>query len=120
MGKKVSRESAVAILVAEPNIKSAAAKIGVTEQTLHRWLDEPDFALQLAEAQKSVTKRVVRSITLKAEKAITTLDEIMSSPNAPTPSRVSAARCVLEFTVKAIELQEILERLEKLEATANG
>ena len=115
MRKKVSRENAIAVLVAEPNIKAAAAQIGVTEQTLHRWLDDSDFALQLAEAQKSVTRRVIRSVVSRAEKAIKTLDDIMTDTDAPTASRVSAARCVLEFTMRAIEIEEILDRLEKLE-----
>ena len=115
MGRKVSRERAIAILVAEPNVKAAAAIMNVTEQTLHRWLKDPDFTLRLAEAQKSVTRRVIRSVISRAERAVETLDTIMSSSETPAASRVSAARCVLEFTMRAIEIDEILNRLEILE-----
>ena len=116
MGRKVSREGAIAALVAHPNIKEAAATCGISEKTLHAWLKEPEFSIQLAEAQRDVTRRVTRSVILRAERAVSVLDEIMSDVETAAPARVSAARTVLEFTMKAIEIEEILERITALEA----
>jgi len=120
LGRKVSREAAVQALVGNPNVKIAAADCGVSERTLHRWLREPDFSVRLAEAQRGVTKRVVRSVIGRAEKAVRVLDEIMSNVETAAPARVSAAKTVLEFTLKAIELEEIVGRIEMLERRADG
>lgn len=115
MGKKVTREGVIATLVSNPNVKEAAQVHGVSERTLHRWLKEPDFAVQLAETQRGVTRRVMRSIISRSEKAVGVLDEIMSNGKASPFARVQAARSVLEFTFKAAEIEDILVRLEALE-----
>ena len=119
MGRKVSREVAITALVSNPNIKEAAAKCGISEKTLHRWLNEPDFAVQLAEAQRGVTRRVMRSVISRTERAVEVLDDVMTDITNAAHARVSAAKTVLEFSMKAIEIEEILDRLEKLEITAN-
>ncbi len=116
MSKKVSREAAISALVANPNITEAAQTCGITRKTLHKWMKEPEFAFELAEAQKAVTKRVMRSVVSRAEKAVNVLDEIMTDIETAPPARVSAARAVLEFTMKAIELEDVLARIEELEA----
>ena len=116
MGRKVSCEAAIAALVARPNIKEAASTCGISEKTLHAWLKEPEFSIQLAEAQRGVTKRVMRSVISRAERAVSVLDEIMSDSETAAPARVSAARTVLEFTMRAVELEDVLARIEALEA----
>jgi len=117
MGKKVSREAGIAALVAEPNVKKAAKECGISERTLHRWLKEPEFAVQLAEAQRGVTKSVMRRVISRAETAIDTLDSIMTNAKASTHARVAAARTVLEFAIKAVEIEDILSRIETLEGS---
>ena len=40
MGEKVSREAAVAALIAQPTIKGAAEECGISEKTLHLMAEE--------------------------------------------------------------------------------
>lgn len=115
MGRKVSRENAILVLVANPNIKEAAAACGISEKTMHRWLHEPEFAAQLAEAQRYVAKRVTRLVISRAEKAVGVLDTIMSDVETAPPARVSAAKAILEYAMRAIETEDVLARLEALE-----
>jgi len=49
--------------------------------------------------------------------AIGTLAKVMTDPMAPFAWRVSAASAVLKFVREAIELDDLSERLESLEAT---
>jgi len=51
--------------------------------------------------------------------ALGTLDSIMSDDSAPAPARVTAARAVIEFAVKAIEIEDVLARIEALESATN-
>ena len=118
MGVKVSREAAISALIANPHIKQAAAECGVAEKTLHRWLKEPEFAAQLAEAQREVSRRVTRGVIARAERAAEVLDEVMSDKETMPNARVSAAKCLLDTAFKAIETEDILTRLDELERRA--
>ncbi|MBI3423018.1 MAG: hypothetical protein HY011_08765 [Acidobacteria bacterium] len=48
--------------------------------------------------------------------AVSTLRDVMADPNANHGATVSAARTVLEFSLKAREVLEVEERLRKLES----
>ena len=115
MGKKVSREAAIQALVSNPNVKEAALSCGISERTLHRWLKEPEFTQQLKEAQSNVTNQIMTAVISRAERAAETLDTIMTNSKASTHARVTAARTILEFSFKAVEVRDITQRLEALE-----
>ena len=115
MGKKVSREAAIQALITTPQIKQAAAISGVSEKTLHVWLKEPEFAQQLQDAQRAISKQVTRSVISKAVRATEVLDEVMSDAENPPNARVTAARTLLDSAFRAIETEDILTRLEALE-----
>jgi len=120
MSQKVSHEAVISTLVSGASIKEAAKLHGISERTLHRWLDKPDFSSQLAQAQREISKRVIKSVILKAEKASDVLHEIMINAKVSPHARVASARTLLEFAFKAIDTVEILERVEQLEMQAEN
>ena len=120
MGTKVSREAAITALVAQPTIKGAAASCGISEKTLHAWLKEPDFSKRLRDAQQEVTRGTIGRILSTVGFAIDTLAEIAAdSETAPGP-RVTAAKALLEHSLKVYELEAVLQRIEALERRQNG
>jgi len=119
LSRKVSREAAIQALIGNPNVKEAAQTCGVSERTMHRWLKEPGFSRQLEEAQRGVTNSLMRSVISRAERAAETLDSIMANSKASAHARVAAARTLLEFSFKAVELGDIMKRLEALELSSN-
>lgn len=50
--------------------------------------------------------------------AVETLREIMCNKENPPSSRVTAARTVLEMAIKAVELEDLAEKVEELEQLA--
>ena len=40
---------------------------------------------------------------------------MMGSPDTPAQAKVSAARCVLEMAIKVSELDDLAERIQRLE-----
>ncbi len=48
--------------------------------------------------------------------AVETLRQVMQDPEAPARAKVSAARTILETAVKAVELEDLEERIAYLEA----
>ena len=115
MSTNTRREIVLAALVTGNTIKGAAKITGVNEKTIRRWLSDPDFSGEIAQARADVTKDIIHGLIAKAETAISTLDSIMTAEKVSAHAKVQAARCILEFAMRAIETTEIIERIEKLE-----
>ena len=50
--------------------------------------------------------------------AVSTLLKVMVDPNTPAPTRVRAADSVLDYSAKAIEIEDIEARVAELERAA--
>ena len=118
MSVNVRRDAVLAALVSGNTIKGAAQITGTNEKTIRRWLTEPEFAAEVAQARAEVTKDIIHGLISKAETAIATLDGVMTAERVSAHAKVQAARTILEFAVKAIEQAEIIERIEELEKRA--
>lgn len=110
-------EAAVAALLMAPTIATAAASIGISEQTLWRWLQDPDFQAKYREAKRQAVAQAVARLQQASGEAVEALREIMNDGEAPASARVSAAKSVLEMAVKGVEIEDIAARVEKLERT---
>src|SRR5262245_24116243 len=100
------QERAVLALLLEPNIREATKSAGVGERTVYAWLKDPVFGAAYREARKAAVTRALGSLQQAASEAVETLTTIMQDETAPAPARVSAAKNVLDFDVKAVELEE--------------
>lgn len=120
MARKVSREAAVTALIAQPTIKAAAASCGIAEKTLHAWLKEPDFADRVRAAQEAITRQTMGRVLATIGKAIDTLVEVMEDPEGPPATRVTAARALLDHSLKVYELDTVQRRLDDIERGLHG
>lgn len=111
-----SQQKAIVALLAEPTIKQAAEAAAVGERTLHRWLSEPEFAAAYRQARREATGQAVAQLQKAAGGAAVILASIAEDKANPPAARVSAARAILDYAVRAIELEDISARLEALEA----
>ena len=116
-GEKLSRkqEAAVAALISESTMGIAAHKAGIGEATLFRWMKEPRFRTAYREARRQVVDGAIGHLQTACSEAVETLREVAKDAEASAASRVSAARAILEIALKAVELQDIEERIEELE-----
>ena len=121
-GEKLSRkqEQAVAALIAQPTMAAAATATGVSEATLWRWLRIPEFADLYRRTRWQTVCQALGTVQSASSEAVETLRAIMADASAPVPSRVSAARAVLETAFRAVELEDLAERLARLEAMAEA
>lgn len=115
MGTNVSRERAVTALIANPTIKGAALECGIAEKTLHAWLKEPDFANKVRAAQAEIMRETMGRVLTTVGTAIDTLVEVMAYKGAGPGPRVTAAKALLEHSLKVYELEAVQQRLDSLE-----
>ncbi len=109
------RELFIAFLLTEPNIRAASKKAGIGEATGWRWLQDPDFQKNYHDARRMAVSQAIAQLQQASSQAVATLQAVMQDEGATPSSRVTAARTTLEMALKAIELDDLATRVEKLE-----
>ena len=117
-GQKRERleERALAALLSEPTIAQAATNANVSESTLLRWLAEPSFKARYRDARRQVVELAVTGLQHATSEAVETLSSNLQC-GVPS-SEIAAAKAVLDFAVKGVELVDLAERVEQLELAA--
>ena len=111
-------EQAITALLSNRNVETAARAVGVSANTLLRWMKEPKFEVACREARHTVFSQAIARLRDAAGAAVTTVLKIMVDPNASAGTRLRAAEVVLEQAAKAGEMEAIEDRVAKLEQTA--
>lgn len=119
MSINVSRDNAITALVTNPTVKGAAAACGVSEKTLHAWLNEPAFAEKVQKAQNTITRRSIGRVLLSVGQAIDVLEEIMLDKESNVGPRVTAAKAIMDHALRVYELESVQQRLDVLERRLN-
>jgi hypothetical protein len=109
------KEEAIAALMTQRNVEEAARAAGIGHQTLLRWLRLPEFQDAYREARRAAFGQSIARLQHASSAAVSTLLKVMVDPSAPASSRVRAADCVLDHTMKAIEIEDIEVRVAALE-----
>jgi len=109
------QEQAIAALIEEPTVRSAAEAAGVGKTTLYRWLLTPDFKKRYLAARREAVSQGVGRLQRAMYRAVDALEDIVADPHAPAGARIAAARTIVTQAFKGIEVEDLLARLERLE-----
>ena len=117
-GEKRTRKQAAAIaaLLTASTLKEAAETVGIGDQTLWRWMKNPEFAAEYRDAKRQTVSQAITRIQQSCGEAVDVLREIMGDVQAPAANRVQAAKTMLEMALRATEIEELENRIEQLEA----
>ena len=121
-GSKFGRkkEAAIAALLTQKNVEEAARAVGVSANTLLRWMKEPDFQAAYREARRAAYSQAVAKLQQGATAAATTLLKVMLDPGTPASVRVRAAEAIINHSSKAIEIEDVEARVTDLERVAEA
>lgn len=106
-------EAAIAALLSEPTIIEAATKAGISESTLLRWMADPPFQARYRAARRQVVELSVSRLQQATGEAVETLRRNLTC-GIPA-AEIAAAKAVIDFSIKAVELVDLAERIEALE-----
>lgn len=110
--------AAILALLTNPSAQDAADAAGVPMRTLTRWRSRPDFAAALESERRRLVKQSTDHLRAASVAAVATLRDVMSDESCPAAVRIQAASYVLSYCYKAVELDDITARLDKLEEAA--
>jgi polyhydroxyalkanoate synthesis regulator phasin len=103
-------------LLANPTVREAAEACKVPEVTIYKWLREREgFREEYESRKRALVDDAVNFLQIRMQEASKVITELMSSSETPAQVRLNAARTVFEYVFKAIELHDVIERLEALE-----
>jgi hypothetical protein len=114
-GLSTPQEQAILALLREPSIAAAAKSSGVGERTLHRWMRREDFMTAYRNARREAFAQAIGLTQRSAATAVGTLLRIMHDPKATWAARVAASNSILKFARESIELDDLAERIVRLE-----
>jgi hypothetical protein len=109
------QEQALRALLSHPTHKEAALNAGISETTLWRYTQNPEFARKLREARRDAVNHAVIRLQQSSSDAVTVLHNLMKQEDAPAAARITAARTVLDYSFRAKEMDELKARIEQLE-----
>ena len=117
-----TQERAIDALLATRTIKDAAQAARVGRTTLFRWLREDEhFRRCVQAARRSALGQATARLQQMAVSSVDSLQQIIADEKAGAASRVSGIRTNLDYAYRAIELEDIEERLTRIEeAIAEG
>src|SRR5215471_1521224 len=109
-------ERAIGALLTEQSIEDAAVKAGVGSRTIHRWLRE-DEAFQAAynRAKREVVRQAQTRLQQATGKAVAALIAVIDDPLVQASAKVSAAKAILEYAIRAVEIDDLEARIQALE-----
>jgi hypothetical protein len=102
-GQKLTRkqEALIAALLTEPTHADSATKAGVSEATLHRWLNLPDFRAAYRQARRELVEGAIGRIQAGTGQAVDTLLAI-AKDGAKDSDRVRAAVALLDHALRGL------------------
>jgi len=108
-------EAALTALLGTRSVRAAARKCKLSEPTLFRFLQEPTFKAQYRAARREIVETATAKLQAECASAVMVLGQIARDKKAAHASRVAAARIIIEQSIKAVELVDLTERMDRLE-----
>ena len=104
---------AIPVIVTVPTIREAAKTLEISESTIYRWLQEPDFHEELARQRDLVAELALQQIRGLLERTAPSYVELMQDPDSSIRLRATNAVAALAYRIH--EGQNLLTKLEELE-----
>ena len=109
------KERALQALLVSRTRAEAAQAAGVSESTLRQYMKDPEFLERYKQAFGEMVADATRQAQQTLSPALSVLKEIMMDRDEQASARITAARSVLEYSLKLCEQTDILEQLRELE-----
>lgn len=111
-----NQERALTALLEYPTVSEAAAKCGLHERTVRRYLEDSQFRQEYMAARRECVSHASARLQAATSEAVEVLREVMNDELAPANAKVRAAEGALDRAARALELEDLDARLARLES----
>lgn len=110
-----NKEKLLAALLTSRSKKEAAAAAGIAERTMRTYFEDPEFCQRYRQAFAGVIEDATRQAQALLMPALSTLQTVMEDEEIPAQARITAAKSIIDYSLKLTEQADILEQLRELE-----
>lgn len=110
-----NKEKLLAALLTSRTKKEAAAAAGISDRTMRSYFEDKEFCQRYREAFAGVVQDATRRAQQLLEPALSTLQTVMEDEAIPAQARITAAKSIIDYSLKLTEQTDILEQLRELE-----
>lgn len=110
-----NKEKLLAALLTSRSKKEAAAAAGIAERTMRTYFEDPEFCQRYREAFAGVIEDATRQAQALLMPTLSTLQTVMEDEEIPAQARITAAKSIIDYSLKLTEQADILEQLRELE-----
>lgn len=115
-----NKEKLLAALLTSRTKKEAAAAAGISDRTMRSYFEDKEFCQRYREAFAGVIEDATRQAQALLMPALSTLQTVMEDEEIPAQARITAARSIIDYSLKLTEQADILEQLRELEEWKEG
>lgn len=114
--KRLTSRQLLAInqIIASPTLEEACIKAKISKGTLYAWLKGEAFKSELKRQRDEVIRDALDRLKCGISKAVDELINLMASKNPNLKYR--ACKDIIDYTLKSIEIENIEERLDRVES----
>jgi hypothetical protein len=109
---------AIAALIANPSMDAAAKACGLVRTTLWMWMQNEAFRREYHAAQRQLVDGAIAELQNATAQAVRTLVRNLDCGNSFAEN--GAATTILSHSLKALELRDLIARVDELEKQAKG
>jgi hypothetical protein len=114
-GTRDKREALLGALMTCPTVRQAAAQAGVSLSTAKRWLGQPQFKQAYVEARRQALGETLAYLQQAMLGAVARLQALLIDATSTPMIQLGAAKALLDYGLRAAELEHVVERLERIE-----
>ena len=111
-----NKEKLLAALLTSCTKKEAAAAAGISDRTMRSYFEDKEFCQRYREAFAGVVQDATRRAQQLLEPALSTLQTVMEDEEIPAQARITAARSIIDYSMRLTEQSDIMRQLDELEA----
>jgi hypothetical protein len=119
-GLKGCDEAILLALAAGGNADSAAKHAGVCAKTVRRRLADPAFRARIDQARADMVSAAVGRLADIGSLAVNTLHDLAQGAKTPPAVKLGAARAVLEYMFRGIEIDILARQVAALQQQVNS
>ncbi len=109
------QEKFLLALLSEPTVNQACRTAGISPKTGRNYLHSEVFSEAYKKMRRDIMKQTTARLQFLALKATQELEKILDNPEASPYAKINAAQLVLDKAYKGLELEDLEERIERLE-----
>jgi hypothetical protein len=110
-------QRAIVALINKRSIAEAAEQCGIEPRTIHKYLRNPLFRAAYRECRAEALHQAIGALTSSVKSAVDTIHSVMTDADNLPRDRLSAAKMVLEYSIRGVESDTLAARVEQLERT---